>query len=205
MRYRMVLGLVILVFMLAIPAASATQEIDGVVVVTATEASVIQLTAFKEIPANSTEANVLINRGYVIAGPFNEAPIISTSRLTSATEAVYSVNVVSVEKGVDLPVNYMTFSLSPSTTKFYKETVANGTRHKWLDLNWNNPLESLSVTAYPPDAVLGPYTDNSDGKRDGRIFLDIGRETNVTPGDWYYKVQNNRPDPAGYTLNTYAS
>jgi hypothetical protein len=201
----MVLGLVILAFMLAIPAASATQEINGVVVVTATEASAIQLTDFQEIPANSTEAGVLINRAYVIDGPFNEASTFYTSRMTSATDAVYSVHVVSVQKGVDLPVNYKTFSLTPSRSTFYKETVADGTRHKWLDLNWNNPLESLSVTAYPPDAVLGPYTDNSDGKRDGRIFLDIGSETNVTPGNWYYMVQNSRPDPTDYTLNTYAS
>jgi len=54
-----------------------------------------------------------------------------------------------------------------------------------FDLNWINPESSLKITVFGPDCTAGPYHDESDGKADGRIFLELYREENITGGDWY--------------------
>ncbi len=42
---------------------------------------------------------------------------------------------------------------------------------------------------YTPDGkVLGPYYDDSDGKTDGRINLNIANPSGVAAGEWHLKV-----------------
>lgn len=219
MHFRTVSGLMLIAMVLMIPAASAISaspdEIAvpdaavfvaaGVVVITAMDAEGFVMTDIHEIPTDSTEPDRITER---------ESTITQTSQGFLAKEAIsgisgpaaaYTVNAVKINDGAVLPENAKAFGISPSATKYYKEIVTAGTRHQWLDLNWNNPRESLFLTVYAPDAVLGPYSDISDGMNDGRIFLDIKGKTNVTPGDWYFRVQNSRMDPMDYSLNTYMS
>ena len=58
-----------------------------------------------------------------------------------------------------------------------------------VDLNWGNYANSLQLTIYAPDGhVFGPYYDNDDGNRDGRINLYINNPNGIAQGTWNYKV-----------------
>ena len=78
-------------------------------------------------------------------------------------------------------------------------------QHEWIDLNWTDPNDNLELTIYAPDATFGPFNDSSDGRNDGRIFLDVASMANITAGNWFFKVQNKNDDVVGYTLNTYSA
>jgi hypothetical protein len=58
-----------------------------------------------------------------------------------------------------------------------------------FDLKWNNLADNLRLMVYTPDGhVLGPYTDVSDGKTDGRINMEIDNQGGVADGTWLFKV-----------------
>jgi hypothetical protein len=58
-----------------------------------------------------------------------------------------------------------------------------------FDLKWNNPADDLRLMIYTPDGhVLGPYTDVSDGRTDGRINMEIDNQNGVADGTWLFKV-----------------
>ncbi|MFA6333873.1 MAG: hypothetical protein WCX22_13045 [Methanoregula sp.] len=63
------------------------------------------------------------------------------------------------------------------------------------DLNWLDTDSSLKLTLFAPDGMMGPYYDISDGKADGRIFLRISRDANLSCGDWYVVIEAERIDP----------
>lgn len=123
-----------------------------------------------------------------------------------AIEGSYVVNTVTVENCSEpLLVNSMDFAVVSSTANYYADIVPDGKQHEWVDLDWKDPGMDLSLMIYAPDGMFGPYTDMSDGRRDGRIFLDVASRLNVTPGHWFFKVQNERQDRIPYTLNTYSA
>lgn len=117
--------------------------------------------------------------------------------------AVYSVTVS--EPGEPLLTNHASFAVVPETANYYVDTVPEGKQHEWIDLDWKDPARDLNLTIYAPDQVFGPYSDTADGRKDGRIFLDIASRLNVTAGNWFFRVQNNRNDYTPYTLNTYSA
>lgn len=57
------------------------------------------------------------------------------------------------------------------------------------DLLWGDTNDSLKLTIFAPDGVMGPYYDDSDGVVNGRIFLQVSREDGIEPGDWYAVVE----------------
>jgi len=123
-----------------------------------------------------------------------------------AMEGSYVVNTVTVENcSESLLVNSMDFAVVPTTSNYYADIVPDKKQHEWVDLDWKDPGMDLSLMIYAPDGTFGPYTDMADGRKDGRIFLDVASRLNVTPGHWFFKVQNERQDRIAYTLNTYSA
>jgi hypothetical protein len=72
----------------------------------------------------------------------------------------------------------------------YHQSIVTGQRTSLnFDLKWQNPQDDLRLTVYTPDGhVLGPYTDSSDGTKDGRINMEIDNPSGVADGTWSYKV-----------------
>jgi hypothetical protein len=73
-----------------------------------------------------------------------------------------------------------------------------------MDLSWNNVNNPHSVIVCLPESTLGPFQNIDDGKRDGRIFLEISSDSTLTPGTWYYVVRADRELPGNNeTLQIY--
>ncbi len=77
-------------------------------------------------------------------------------------------------------------------TSIFAINVSPDTPYILVDLNSGDPADSLSLSIITPDRVFGPYTDISDGKLDGRIYLRIDGHDNLTPGRWKFIAHSNR-------------
>lgn len=229
MHYRTVIGILIVVAVCLVSIVAAFPSVNGafgeptsgtahrtgnVTVMTMDdqgsggEARVAYLTGdVLELPANavstSTAAGVV---SVSIADPgSNSTPMTFPLLARPSTENGYAVNSITVVRGGEpLLVNDKAFSVLPSTSNYYVDEVPKEKQHEWVDLDWKDITRDLSLTVYAPDATLGPYMDMADGKKDGRIFLDVGSLLNVTPGHWFFKVENSKQDTTDYTLNTYS-
>ncbi|MCK9592497.1 MAG: hypothetical protein M0Q91_10870 [Methanoregula sp.] len=85
----------------------------------------------------------------------------------------------------------------PPIPHFYRETLPGGVDRQWIDLSWNNLNNPHTVVIYTPDTSLGPYQNTDDGVLDGRIFLEISSDSDLTPGTWYYQIRSSRTSPYG--------
>jgi hypothetical protein len=78
-------------------------------------------------------------------------------------------------------------SITQGETDWYSTNVAAGTTELIVDLNWGDSSDSLRLTVYAPDTVLGPYYDAYDGVN-GRIYLRIKDSAGLYPGTWWFEV-----------------
>jgi|WetSurMetagenome_2_1015567.scaffolds.fasta_scaffold61277_2 hypothetical protein len=119
---------------------------------------------------------------------------------------VYLIRTIAVaQESEPLLRNSQSFAVIAPTANYYMDMVPEGKQHEWIDLDWKDPSKDLNLTVYAPDETFGPYNDIADGKKDGRIFLDVSSLLNVTPGTWFFRVQNNQQSYLPYTLNTYSA
>ncbi|WP_292394978.1 pre-peptidase C-terminal domain-containing protein [Methanoculleus sp. UBA303] len=82
-------------------------------------------------------------------------------------------------------------SIVQGETDWYSTYVPAGTTELIVDLNWGDSSDSLRLTVYAPDAVLGPYYDAYDGVN-GRIYLRIKDSVGLHPGTWQFAVYGDR-------------
>lgn len=156
-----------------------------------------------EIPGLDVSENVT---GVVMIRSWDAGVPQNFTLSMSPSISTYAINTVTVTEGSPaLPANDYTFAAPPSVANYYNDVVPEGKQHEWVDLDWKNPSKDLKLTIFAPDGTFGPYSDNADGRMDGRIFLDIASRLNVTAGHWFFRVQNEYPDPAKYLLNTYSA
>lgn len=91
-----------------------------------------------------------------------------------------------------------------SAPVYYAQKVPDGTRHHWVDLDWGEAEQDLSLSVWHPSGLLGTFKDADDGRKNGRIFLRISDEEGVESGTWYYRVSGPRiPVPLDYNFKTY--
>ena len=77
-------------------------------------------------------------------------------------------------------------------TALYSKNISASTPYIIVDLYSGDANDTITLTVFAPDKVLGPYTDESDGVKDGRIFLNISRNGGLTPGVWKFRVQSTK-------------
>ncbi|WAI02190.1 hypothetical protein [Methanogenium organophilum] len=91
-------------------------------------------------------------------------------------------------------IGYMDKSIKEGEMKpFHRRMPENLSRFTY-DLLWGNTEDSLKLTIFAPDGVMGPYYDDSDGRKNGRIYLQISRPDGIEPGDWYAVVEGEQVD-----------
>ncbi|MDE4908152.1 hypothetical protein L0665_05960 [Methanogenium marinum] len=91
-------------------------------------------------------------------------------------------------------IGYMDKSIKEGELKpFHRQMPENLSRFTY-DLLWGNTKDSLKLTIFAPDGMMGPYYDDSDGKVNGRIYLQISRPDGIKPGDWYAVVEGEQVD-----------
>lgn len=82
-------------------------------------------------------------------------------------------------------LDYLDWQITTGEPVSFYRRFPDGMEYITCDLNWIDTESSLKITIFGPDGLMMPYYDSSDGKEDGRIFLQIFREGNLTGGDWY--------------------
>lgn len=91
-----------------------------------------------------------------------------------------------------------------SAPVYYAQEVPDGTRHHWVDLDWGESEQDLSLSVWHPSGMLSTFRDTDDGKKNGRIFLRISDEEGIESGTWYYRVNGPRiPVAFNYNFRTY--
>lgn len=86
-------------------------------------------------------------------------------------------------------LDYLDWQIKTGESISFYRRFPTGMKNITCDLNWLNPKNSLKITIFCPDGMMGPYYDSSDGKDDGRIFLQISRDGDLTGGDWYVVIE----------------
>ncbi len=76
---------------------------------------------------------------------------------------------------------------------FYKQ-MPGQTDNFTIDLNWMNTDSRLKLTIFPPNGIMGPYYDESDGLVNGRIFIRISRPEGVESGEWYVVIEAEKTE-----------
>ena len=80
-------------------------------------------------------------------------------------------------------------TITQGETDWYSLYVPPGKDNLWVDLDWGDTSDSLTLTIYSPDGtVLGPYHDAGDA----RIFLRISKSGGLPSGTWNFKVYGER-------------
>jgi len=223
MNIRVILGMgLLLSVLILLPASAALPVVGDITATTKTGTAWVTIAS-----TNSTDTTGPVEVSYVV-GEVSEITSTDVSENMSGIVVIrsmeggapheftlsesptggstYAINSVTVMEGSPaMLVNNYSFVAPSAVANYYNDVVPKGKQHEWVDLDWKNPAKDLKLMIYTPDATLGPYSDNDDGKKDGRIFLDIASQLNVTAGHWFFRVQNEYPDPVNYLLNTYSA
>jgi len=85
------------------------------------------------------------------------------------------------------------YSITEGQTRWHSKLVDQGTSSLKVDVDWDSPDNSLTLTIYAPGSgpVFGPYRDGSDGVIDSRIQLTVSNP-GIYPGTWQFKVYGER-------------
>lgn len=84
-------------------------------------------------------------------------------------------------------------SITQGQTNWHYKYVSSSTNILNINLDWDNPSNSLSLTIYTADGnILGPYYDSIDGSNDGKISIQITNPNGIEPVKWDYKVYGYR-------------
>jgi hypothetical protein len=80
-------------------------------------------------------------------------------------------------------------TITQGESDWYSLYVPSGVYNLWVDLDWGDTDDSLTLTIYPPGGTaLGPYHDADDGKDDAEIFLRIYKSSGLSSGTWDFEV-----------------
>jgi hypothetical protein len=82
-------------------------------------------------------------------------------------------------------LDYLDWQITTGEPVSFYRRFPDGMEYITCDLNWIDTESSLKITVFGPDGMMGSYYDLSDGKEDGRIFLQLFRDQGLTGGDWY--------------------
>lgn len=114
---------------------------------------------------------------------------LNLSTLNETEKGHYGIeNAIIGGKGYRI-LGYLNRQIKTGESVSYHRSIPSGMSDITCDLNWLNPKSSLKITIFGPDGMMGPYFDSSDGKVDGRIFLQISRDRDLTGGNWYVVIE----------------
>ncbi|MEA2034461.1 MAG: hypothetical protein U9N40_03065 [Euryarchaeota archaeon] len=91
-------------------------------------------------------------------------------------------------------IGYMDKSIKQGEKKSFHRQMPENLDRFTYDLLWGDVQDSLKLTLFAPDGMMGPYYDDSDGIVNGRIYLQISRSGGIEPGDWYAVVEGVQVD-----------
>jgi hypothetical protein len=120
---------------------------------------------------------LLLVIGMALAVPAVSAKIVEEKNGYRVTTADTTLSLPDISR-------FSSASISQGQTQWYSTSVPVGKTSFYVDLNWGNPSNSLSLKITAPDATFGPFSDSSDGKTDGRINMRFSKSTGLASGIW---------------------
>jgi len=97
-------------------------------------------------------------------------------------------------------IGYMDQSVTQGEMKPFHREMPEGLDRFTYDLFWQDANSSLKLTIFAPDGKMGPYYDESDGKKNGRIYVQVFRPEGIAAGDWYAVVEGEHVKKAQHFM-----
>ncbi|MBP2134200.1 hypothetical protein J2128_002166 [Methanomicrobium sp. W14] len=119
---------------------------------------------------------------------------VNLSSLNRSEKEIYGLESTLIGKDGYVILGYMKNSVEEGESVPFYKTMPEGIENFTCDLNWMDSGSELKITIFSPDGMMGPYSDDSDGVVNGRIFLRISRPEGIESGEWYAVVQADKTD-----------
>jgi hypothetical protein len=88
-------------------------------------------------------------------------------------------------------IGYMDQSITQGEAKSFHRQIPENLDRFTYDLFRQDEQNSLKLSVFTPEGMIGPYYDDDDGIANGRIYLQISRDGGITAGDWYAVVEGD--------------
>ena len=132
------------------------------------------------------------------ANVWTENGPVNLSALNETEKERYGIDETLISGDGYRILDHLNWHIREGRSIAFFRSIPAGSGNITCDLNWRDTDSSLKLTIFAPDGVMGPYYDISDGRPDGRIFLQISRDMNPSCGDWYVVIEAETID-AGKT------
>lgn len=120
---------------------------------------------------------------------WKETGPVNLSALNETGKRNYGIqNAIVGGKGYKI-LGYLNRNIKTREFVSFYRNIPSGLKDLSVDLNWIDTKSTLIITIFSPDGMMGPYDDASDGNVDGRIFLQVSRDRDLTGGDWYVVIE----------------
>ena len=123
----------------------------------------------------------------------NDRPVVIKNLNLSQKIEMGLENAMTDKSGCAI-IGYMDQNVTQGETKPFHRQMPAGLKEFTYDLFWQDTNSSLKLTVFAPDGKMGPYYDESDGIKNGRIYLLVSRPEGIAPGDWYAVVEGEHVD-----------
>ena len=126
------------------------------------------------------------------ANVWDETGPLNISKLNASQRQEMGIENAVLDKSGCRIIGYMDQSVTQGEKKSFHRQMPEHLDRFTYDLFWQDPENSLKMTIFAPDGMMGPYYDDSDGIVNGRIYLQVSRDEGITPGDWYAVVEGEQ-------------
>jgi len=132
------------------------------------------------------------------ANVWTENGPVNLNALNATEKERYGIDEVILSGDGYRILDRLKWHIRKGTSVAFFQSIPAGSGNITCNLNWQDANSSLKFTIFAPDGMMGPYYDSSDGRTDGRIFLQVSREATLSSGDWYVVIEPEKID-AGKT------
>ncbi|WP_246496118.1 peptidase domain-containing protein [Methanocalculus chunghsingensis] len=147
----------------------------------------------RNIKYKSKKKSIMLQRsGFVVMVLLliTSSTIVSAGeQMPIATNGDYIIQPINDAEKNTGDVRWVYDTITQGMIHWHQRTVSSHITSLNMDLNWDNPSNSLRLKIYSPDGHLfGPFYDGFDGAYDGRINLNIINSAGIAKGTWYCEV-----------------
>lgn len=126
------------------------------------------------------------------ANVWEESRPLNLKKLNASQKQEMGIENAVTDKSGCRIIGYMDKSITQGEMKSFQRQMPENLTRFTYDLFWQDPGNSLKLTIFAPDGMMGPYYDDSDGITNGRIFFQITRPECVASGNWHAVVEGER-------------
>ena len=109
--------------------------------------------------------------------------------VASASSSETAIEAVSSGSNGDIGILSLGYTITQGQTNWHYMPVSSSIQSFNVDLNWGDKTDSLKLYIYDPSYnCIGYYYDSADGRKDGRINIDVIDNSGIEQGTWTFRV-----------------